>query len=89
MRYVEQYRINGRHYGIEAAESGGFKLWAGGCGVGSDTTLEGARRLLHIYAVSCVRNEEASHRRRADAAASVMKKLDGDVFRMARFAVYE
>jgi hypothetical protein len=60
MKYIEEYKINGRVYGIEDNQDGEvhyftegkkrYNTWVGGCGIGSFDELEDARRVLWTYA---------------------------------------
>lgn len=87
-KYAETYRVGGRLYGLEKTEDG-YALWAGGCGVGRAADLESARSLLHTYIVSHTRAERAGWHDRYVAANKTLARLEGDVFNLAKFAVFE
>lgn len=86
--YLERFQINRCTYGIEKVSvdgKQGFKLWAGGCGIGGNESLESARKLLHTYVCNQLRAEIRSHQRLLNNAEDALSLLEGDAFYLGRF----
>lgn len=63
----------------------GFQLWQNGCGIGSASSVEEARKILHAYALSDLRVRRDRARRDLDAINDALINLSADPFYLARF----
>jgi len=83
--YVRAYRVNGRLYGLEKTEAG-YKLWGGGCGLGSAEDLETAESTLYAYIRSQISAEYYGTQERLSKLQRVLSDLGTDVFHLSTFA---
>jgi hypothetical protein len=94
-RYIETYKVNGVTSGIEDIADGGthyfkegckrFRLWTGGCAIGSCNSLEEARHLLWQYLTTKCSIEIKSLEDKLVKLYEIKDKLGNDQRYLVRF----
>lgn len=99
--YIESFNIPGvKNFGIEdryaehdpskpawprVDDQKRYQVWAGGCGIGTASSLEEAREMIHGYAMKQISADLTTHRQKIDQLEWTANSLGVDPFYLGRF----
>lgn len=83
---IEQYS-SALNNAFITKESGMYRVWWGGCGIGSGADINKARRLLFEYAQRYHTNNAESHKKRMEYSQTIVNTLKDDVYYMSKYLI--
>jgi len=85
---IEDYEQEGEHFFPKSYTNGKvkrFRLWRGGCGIGSFDSIEEARKMLNHYVIEQNTVNKEVLLQKLAIVENVLSALSGDYFYLGKF----